>query len=868
MNRMPREIADSDDELDYVPPPKLKHTNIIGNNARDSSTLNGDQLDPVLATDFDQFLSPTQRLSSYDGNHESPNDISTSKFLDSSTNRFLEALAPSSDTPSQHISYATPASQSSASEMGGKRSKEKAAVRGSADKKRSRTHIEEDGTIAQESQSAKKRAKTTRGSSTTSSMKPQDASDFQAVMHENMDNATNNQHDDGDLRNDTIARFSEMVSVDARTDYTSPLDLSLHLSPTRGPQIEDHANPATANVAGSGEYAPRRLYQPQGSFFGAGLRGVTTSNSSMGNYQSFSINPERLGMDFDKINPFGSLSQVSLPGDLDSEETRGIADIFRNSASYSTKATSVNEAELRNNVVPDIEHDMQTSPIKSDERSRASGIQQTEQSEAQCSPPFSPITNPDDQKGASDVGVSRQRRGQESIERLDDSAARPAPKKRGRKPKYSKPVDTTEPGQNDADELHTDGQPSDRTVRAGTIDSVSNMSEISQATNDSQKGKKRKVKKSDMVPPDVQSKKLPSSDLGLDNQAIIGLSPERYVPRPSRRRGQAEPQTFDSSEMKSAQAEEPTVSADEVPSKAVPAKDKKGKKSKSKGSKTSRSALAKHQDDLVTEDTKDGVDEAVYIDEVATSIAPQALLEHTPDQAVKNETTGNEEGEDVDEEVTRSSHRRTKISVDIPIFAKSDDQQDLPPPVAEPKKRGRKRKKPVGEEHIQISDDGTARTALSEKDPNVQAGKHEINKSLEDEDVCQENMDSTNNKKDEMEEEKEQVSTHDTKATMVVTPSKLVSTPSLKPMSSTPLFNARARIGLSKRHSIPSLLRKVDRNKEAPKAIEKKEKLTKRQLEEKEQERIAKEEAEAEGREYKPLDQLRGKDGLLVEWDF
>ena len=84
----------------------------------------------------------------------------------------------------------------------------------------------------------------------------------------------------------------------------------------------------------------------------------------------------------------------------------------------------------------------------------------------------------------------------------------------------------------------------------------------------------------------------------------------------------------------------------------------------------------------------------------------------------------------------------------------------------------------------------------------------------------------------------------------------------------TPLLNSRARIGLSKRHSIPSLLRRVDRNKEAPKTIEKKEKVTKAVLEAREQERIAREEAEAEGREYVPLDTMRGKDGLLIEWDF
>lgn len=861
---MPREIADSDDELDFVPTAKLTKSTVISYAVTTEDTCNADQLDPVLGTDFDQFLSPTQRLSSYDAQHENTNDISTSRFLDSSTNRFLDAVGPSSGSSSQEITHATNGSQSAGSDMGGKQAKDKAPLKKQNDKKRSRSQVEDAESTLQEGQVAKKRAKATYGSMVTSSNKSKNASEFEALTHRSTRFVSIGHQNDGSL-DDPNERLPEMVSIDARTDYTSPLDLSLHLSPTSGEQMVGGETSVVGDVPTAGAYAPPELYRPRDNTYGSALRGVTTSNSSMGNYQSFSINPDKLGMDFDKINPFGSLSQVSLSGDLDSEETRGIADIFRNSASFSNRVTLASQSIPSHKMALGVEHDMQTTPIEAENefnlRSRA---KRSEHNDAQCSPPFSQITSLDEQNVDGIVSATRQCSEQEPAKTIDGVAAKPAPKKRGRKPKESKKVATPDFHENDVDELQADEQPLDRRKRAGTIDSVSNISEVSQVSDSSRKGQKRRAKK-DMAPPDLQSKKLPSSDLGLDNKNVIGLSPERYVPRPSRRRGQVDSQVEGSSIAAVDTGDEQADPMDEVTAKPSPAKAKKGKRGRKKGNKATETAIARQDGDIEAADTKAEV--VMLEDDFSANNKTQAMPHGDQDELAEDQIMANQESDDGDEDVIKGGHRNTKISVDIPIFAKPDENENLPPPVAEPKKRGRKRKKPVEEPVGERKHAETARTPLSEKDANIQVDKADLGNPAPDDTSTAEDQgpkrDINTEEEEEPKDSKSSVPIQSNTPLKSTTTNISTSTPSLKS-----LLTPRARIGLSKRHSIPSLLRKVDRNKEAPKTIERKEKVTKRMLEEREQERIAREEAEAEGREYTPLDVLRDKDGRLVEWDF
>ncbi|KAK5955417.1 hypothetical protein OHC33_003055 [Knufia fluminis] len=867
---MPREIADSDDEVEFAPPPPRGSKDIGQQEAAPPSTAERDAQDPMLNLDFDTFLSPTQRISSFDGNQDTSNEVDASNVLDSSTDRFLNevAPAPSSIAPAEsHIDGG-----SGDMSMGGKITKKE-----KTSKKRSRTQ-HDDGTSSRDNGSARKRTKTYTGAASSGMSSAQ--MEFQALINSNDNHNTPRQDHSGAKDYADTIDPADMVSIEERTQYTEPLDLSLGLSASNDNLDNAQAEAKNLNPVQMQPYTPHQPYTPQTSFFGANLQGGTTSRSSMGNYQSFTIDPSALNMDYNKINPFGSLTQASFDGDADTEETRALAGIFRQSASGSNGMSNGSGADaemLMNNM-----QEMQTSPEKG-----ASSVDAPEQLVAQeeppqGSPPFSPITNPDDENPSLETVPSHdldQTAALESqhVEKVEE-LIKPPPKKRGRKPKQKKQDDGVVNEENNVDELQPEEPHTARATRAGTVDSVSNVSEISQATTSSKTGRKRKGKKADMAPPEVLSKKLPSSDLGLNNKEVIGLSPERYVPRPSKRRGRAEPEpTPEAATAQQDEASKPTASQ-EVPDKATPAKGKKGKKAKVKRAKTSAAALLGKSADFLDDDEKEEAKEVMFVDERPAKVKFQPLPELSPDRKLKKEQLAETpvEADEEDEEVLKSGKRNAKITIDVPVLAKSDDHEELPPPVPEPKKRGRKRKKVVeepAEEPIEApvaveDEQDEERPALAEKDgnaPNKKAkGAHssQNTKAIDDEEEATDKENNTGKTPDVVPE--------------VSTPTKSVSTPVSKPAhsplkppsSTTPLFNARTRIGLSKRHSIPSLLRKVDRNKQAPKAIEKKEKMNKARREEIEQERIAREEADAEGREYVPPDLMRGKDGLLVEWDF
>src|SRR4051812_24027636 len=93
---MPHEIADSDDELDLTLPKQSDSTKNGSGKAAVPSPAEQHlcDLDPLVHVDFEQFLTPTQRLSSYDCNYDDAGPLNTSNFVDSSTDRFLSEVAP------------------------------------------------------------------------------------------------------------------------------------------------------------------------------------------------------------------------------------------------------------------------------------------------------------------------------------------------------------------------------------------------------------------------------------------------------------------------------------------------------------------------------------------------------------------------------------------------------------------------------------------------------------------------------------------------------------------------------------------------------------------------------------------------------
>lgn len=887
---MPREIADSDDELDLTPQRPVMAIKHLGNAL---SPLSIHERDPLADTEFDEFLSPTQRLSSFDGNRDAGYDVAASDLLDSSTDRFLKevAPAPSSFEPAD----IRPAVGSDESSMGGKKNKSQ-QVEEKAGKKRSRTQVEQDDNTSlfgSMSSGSNKRGKTyASGRSTLSSG---EAANFRTLIAGSNSRDNNAQMENGTIDVTDSIDPAALVSIDPRSEYTSPLDLSLSISALNGANEdmpEDGTNTSHGQTPG---YSLLHSYTPHTSLFGTTLQGGTTSRSSMGGYQSFNINPTELGMGYGEINPFGRLSQVTDLDEADSEETRAIANIFKNSGVNAGGNATVADASVEPELRIDSVQEMQTSPIKSAEGANVPEVFNVEEGLPNESPTFSQITD-QEETGDAEKKQSVEAKGVASIrtmavlEEPEVEIVKALPKKRGRKPKQKKSEEAEAAEHNDIDELHLEEIHMARAMRAGTVDSISNASESSLGTTSSTTLNRRKSKKAAIQPPEVLTKKLPSSDLGLNDKNIIGLSPERYVPRPSKRRGRAEPEPepvvevekeqhkFSQSKTPASRDEQPA--ADDTPTKATLVKGKKGRRSKVKRAKTSAAALLQTSNEFLDEDEKEEAKEVVFMDERPAKVKFQPMPELSPNRNPRKEVAGEEQAATAAENVKKeqypndgeededivASTRRANITIDVPPLHKSDNHQELSPPVPEPKKRGRKRKK-VAEDPVEgVQEQADARPALAEKDSNAQpktgTGTNSTSKFVEKIEGDEENIETA---KESSLAGKETTPIKST--TPVPTSAKPTHSP-LKPTSTTPLLNARTRIGLSKRHSIPSLLRRVDRNKEPPKAIEQKEKLTKAQLEAREQERIAREEAEAEGREYLPPDLMRGKDGMLVEWDF
>ena len=855
--KMPHEIADSDDEFE-IELPLLKSSKIVGQDDAPPSTEEQDPKDPsdlLLNVDFDTFLSPTQRISSYDGNHDTTYEVNTLSHLDSSTDRFLNEVAPVLATSSIAPAESLVDGGRGEMNMGGEPTKKE-----KTSKKRSRTQ-HDDGSSARDNSSARKRTKTYTGAASNGMSGAQ--MEFQAMINGSGDQVASQPDRSKPHGDASTTDTAELVSIEERTQYTEPLELSLGLSVSNN-NTDGHTEIKDLKTVAIQQYTSHQPYTPSTSFFGANLHGGTTSRSSMGNYQSFTIDPSALNMDYNKINPFGSLTQASLD---DTEETKALAGIFRKNTSGSGSDPEM----LMNNM-----QEMQTSPESGSHGVVAPEQLVAQEEQPQGSPSFSPITNPDDDNPDLEAIIPQHDLNEAAkaaachVETVDELSKPPPPKKRGRKPKQKKADETAVVMTEDMDELQMDELHTARAIRASTVDSVSNISEISQATTGSKAGKGRKSKKTEMAPPEVLSKKLPSSDLGLDNKEVIGLSPERYVPRPSKRRGRAEPEpTLDAA---SAPANESSqhAPAQDVIEKETLAKGKKGRKSKVKRAKTSAAAILGRNSDFLDDEEKEEAKEVMFVDERPAKVKFQPLPEFSPDRKLKKEIHTEKSIED-DEDFVKSAKRSANFTIDVPVLAKSDDHEELPPPVPEPKKRGRKKKvvEEMVEEPAPQAEEHQMRSALAEKDVNARGNKARSPKSPQNAKLAEEEH-------QDVDKENSITKTYEESPENASDPTKSVSTPISKPAhsplkppsSTTSLFNARTRIGLSKRHSIPSLLRRVDRNKERPKAIERKEKLNKRQLEEKEQERIAKEEAEAEGREYVPPDLIRGKDGLLVEWDF
>lgn len=601
---------------------------------------------------------------------------------------------------------------------------------------------------------------------------------------------------------------------------------------------------------------------------------LTTSVASMGRYESLNLDfrGSHQGLDIN-ANPFGSLSQASLDEDPNPNETERFASMFR--LDEQQRALDLNSRN--SDSVDRISYD-QLLPAQYHSRSlphRSSSIENGHiiQNDGATPDPLGD-SHEHTQGLPSDASIMVH-----PLEALLPPTEKPQPKKRGRKPKNAR-VTSRSPAPGvveEVDELALPDLPPTNTSRQGTVDSLSQASQTSTANASVPMRKRRKSKQvSDEAAQNTHGGALspvknPTSELNLSDEAMIGLPKEAYKPRASRSRSKKIPDEdgLDLLTLFPGTGQEtPTTSkmADLEDSKgqeiATPAKPsaKKGRKSKVKRAKTSAAALLKRAEPMIS----DGEEDVVWMD---TKPAPVKLdlprdlkmLKKEIDM-VKYEGAPQPDKTDTNLHIPKESIRG--VTVEIPVAA------DTKGAVAEPKKRGRKPKKTQLDEPQVVEereDDGLhLRPPLAEKTPNMPVT------------VPQERLDSREVKAPTMSPilPPEASSQHSPDKnpdpeTTLTTPFKPAPATEKGPTNHSPTNPPKPssgkksiyRIGLSRRQHIPSLLRKVQRDKAPPKAVARKEKETKRQKEERE--RRAEEEDEGDGNWES---EMRGADGMLIEW--
>lgn len=472
------------------------------------------------------------------------------------------------------------------------------------------------------------------------------------------------------------------------------------------------------------------------------------------------------------------------------------------------------------------------------------------------------------------------------------SEAKPvATKKRGRPAKANKAAEAgTDQSATTVTPLPTT-EHDDRYSRAGTVESQT--SHASQSASNT----KRKRKRSKLEPANEELKKHPSSELHLDDEQYIGLPKEHYKPRPSRSRSK---RTDDDESMPppmTTPARGSEANIDDQDTSASKLSSAKAKKTKVKRAKTSAAGLLGRPPPMFDE----GDNEVLWLESKPAAVK----IDLPADLSLLKKEALEEDNESIDElQDDIGPVKRPLFSVEVPLHA--DGQSDGSSEKKTPKKRGRKSKKAAAAEkaaaektQAAVNAEEAQRLPLAEKDINVQLTKNPktataakakakskpiITDSDDDDDDEQENDNvntttTSNPTGDESIFPPKQpnptpASTPTKPAPQVSTPSPTTTTTTQKPthsplkttLTSSAQRTNRYRVGLSKRNKIPSLLRKVQRDKPPP---------TKTGVKIKElkvagfNDGKGNEDGDGDGEDGgKWNGVLRDKDGRLVEWDF
>ncbi|EXJ55166.1 hypothetical protein A1O7_08091 [Cladophialophora yegresii CBS 114405] len=866
---MPPEIADSDAESDLGSPDKRAH--VLG---KTSEAVHVPLASPS-EVDFDQFLDPTQRLSSsasyqvnnivqFDG---SSDNIVRSGVDGASTDTHLTSL-------SLHMSPAVKA------------------------KKRAHSALQ-DVTNDASHDSSDKKAKSKRSKTYGA------ASRSRSALGD-------------DLFAPSLSSLSELKNLGPENTDASAADQRIPGSPSAP------AGPST--LAATTSRGQAGVISALGGPVPEAAPIMTTSVASMGQYQSINLD-FRGGLDV-TANPFGPMSQVSVEGEPNQSGTENRKGLLQ-AAGEQPPHDYVNPSNLD---VPEEQLLPPTSqpfppPLAMDHAQ----VIQTADSAPTPDAGIDPQA-PEAIAGATDRDTETVLPSTEkpAPKKRGRNAKNSSLSSTLRAPSFGEDVDELA-----LPSMPPPNRPRRSTV--DSLSQASETSGPISSTKSRKRGKSKPAVVDDPVEADESSPaKLPANELNLSDEVIIGLPKEAYKPRPSRSRSkiieeETPPQRSGESSPVKPTSSGPNLSdeaaiglpkdnykprpsrsrskkvVDEAPSlpppeeesdHGTPAKSittsiaevetppvastksstKKGRKSKVKRAKTSAAALLKKVEPMLSE----GEEDVVWMD---TKPAP-VKLDLPPDlSALKKEADvpGSHEGEDGSHSHERTTGKDTHITIEIPGPAETKN-----PAVTEPKKRGRKPKKvqqkteakAVEEDEKGTQEDNMkkARPALAEKSSNVcdpgpgpgpDILKSPIGKAAKTTPTVspftspEPEASRPQSKFTVAKKENQPLTTPAKPKSATAPPCSAEKGPAKhSPISSLTSSGRKAiyRVGLSRRQNIPSLLRKVDRDKPPPKnvAIKQKEKKVK----------VDENHDGEEGGGGRDPSEMRGADGMLIEWEF
>ena len=647
---MPNEIPDSDEESDYESATRdaLSLPPTVPESLHPAKTSNGG-----LDVNFDDFITQSAKEGSSPPEQTKRSTASTQRHLREALDNRRGSASSSYDGTGD-------------TEQGGEEAQLPAAATGN--RKRAHSEIDAGRDQRRSSQTRVKRTKT-YGSSSRRHASSQ-----------------------------AMERTHETMGMVDREQVAFP-DAFAARSSSQAPQESDEEE----DVVPQEKNRPRRIVSLQDDAASSVGHVFYTSNSSMGAHQSINLDFRESGAGLDiNTNPFGALSQVSVDADtgkLGDERRAEISSTVPLSASprrpYGDAISPLTDADFDGQPVVDMSTSVDPSVLT---------FEPPEESRMLSSPTTNTIFETATSTTTShDVETAQQRAGTISMDySANHTTSVTNTKKRSYKSRGSRQpsVASTE------DELavHRDpdaiavGLPKEQykprpsKSRGGTVDPEPQSLDDHSEPPAKKKGRKKSIKSTANAAEEDSPVKLPTSELNLSDEAIIGLPKENYKPRPSRRRSRMVVEEEASIEVATNEEHIPSEQArasqhsQASDVKATPTvKAKKGRKAKVKRAKTSAAGLLKRSQPMISE----GEEDVVWMDTKPAKVKLDLPADPLAGKAVKAEYAADLEAEATEKSLEASQEKKapkpaSSKTVTVEIPARVDEGK------AEPKKRGRK----------------------------------------------------------------------------------------------------------------------------------------------------------------------------------